>query len=130
MKGGVAFTQNSYCNNLQLFLSITRGAYKLGAKVGNHSIANDKFILICSGWTYQTVSGRWGSSWKIQQEMQGWGGCEYDLCFFMCGSWKYAYSPMEVFFSSLIPHLPGFPFSVGFTVLLAPPGISMSFPYP
>ena len=93
-----AFTQNSYCNKSLLFLFITRWAYKLGAKMGNHFIANDRFILICSGWSYQTVSGRKGSCWKIQQEMQGRGGCEYDLCFSMYGSRKYAYFPTEGFF--------------------------------
>ena len=49
VRSGVAFAQNSYCNNLLLFLFITRRACKLGAKVDNHSIANDRFILICSG---------------------------------------------------------------------------------
>ena len=68
-------------------------AYKLGAKMGNYFIANDRFILICSGWSYQTVSGRKGSCWKIQQEMQGRGGCEYDLCFSMYGSRKYIIYP-------------------------------------
>ena len=104
-----AFTQNSYCNKSLLFLFITRWAYKLGAKMGNHFIANDRFILICSGWSYQTVSGRKGSCWKIQQEMQGRGGCEYDLCFSMYGSRKYAYFPTEGFFQ-FDPPPPDFPF--------------------